>query len=302
MAGVGAFAWTLGMQAQGNQFELYIAATDASGTPVTDLKPEDITMSESGMPGKVVAVERFNVPVRVTVVVDNGPDSERLLELYRNALDGLVDVLPADVETALYTSSPQPRALVRMTADRGELKKGFARIGRDSESARFTDSFVEFSQRLEQEAKEKKLNYSPALIMISTPSADSFSYQMGQQEKAMALIANSGTRVSVAMVTSKVIDAVALGDMQTGRQGTIGALLAKGTRGNFEVLSDVRTLPMLITQWGKEIAARHVKQTTQYRVRLERPAGVSGNLDPRNLDLRLTRQGLQPSVSGNGRF
>jgi hypothetical protein len=122
VAAVVVSAWTLGIQAQGNQFELYIAATDATGKPVTDLKPEDMTMSESGMPGKIVSVERFNLPIRVTVIVDNGPDSERLLELYRNALDGLVDVLPADVETALYTSAPQPRALVRMTAERGELK------------------------------------------------------------------------------------------------------------------------------------------------------------------------------------
>ena len=38
---------------------LYVSATDASGKPVTDLKAEEITMTENGNAGKVTAAEKF---------------------------------------------------------------------------------------------------------------------------------------------------------------------------------------------------------------------------------------------------
>ena len=41
---------TLAVAAQDNQFQVFLAVTEAaSGKPVVDLKPEDISMSESGM-------------------------------------------------------------------------------------------------------------------------------------------------------------------------------------------------------------------------------------------------------------
>jgi hypothetical protein len=292
----------LGIQAQGpNQFDLFIHATDASGAPVTDLKPEEITMAESGMPGKVVSVERFNLPIKLTLIVDNGPDSDRVLEPMRAGLTGLVDALPPDLEVNLWTTAGQPRNVIKATTDRGEIKKGLSRFGRDGEDPRFSDSLVEYSRRLEKELKDKR-TYSPALIMVSTIAGDATSYQLGDVERAMKVIAGAGTRVGVAITTSKLNDNQAIQDLTLGRQGQIGSLLVKASRGNFQTLPDARNLATLLPEWGKPLAATHIRQTTQFRVRLERPAGVSGPLNTQNLDLRVTRKDLKPTVSGDGRF
>ena len=213
--------------AQADQFQLFVVASDANGAPVNDLKVEDVSMAESGMPGKVLTVERANLPIKLTIVVDNGPDSDRLLEYYRTGLTALADALPPDLEVTLYTSAPAPRLQVKPSVDRMELKRAFTRIGRDGEDPRFSDSIVEYSQRLEKEAKELKVPYMPALILLSTIAGDPTSYQLGDIEKAIALIQQRGGKSFVAVSTSKLNDNEARTNLTIGRQGTIGAKLAK---------------------------------------------------------------------------
>jgi hypothetical protein len=89
-------------------------------------------------------------------------------------------------------------------------------------------------------------------------------------------------------------------DLNNGRQAIIGLQLVKLTRGRYEGLADSRALVDLLPRWGKEIAEIHNRQTSQYRLVLERPGGASGPLN--NIDLRITRPGLSGAVTGDGRF
>ena len=107
---------------------LYVSATDASGMPVTDLKAEEITMSENGMPGKIVSVEKFSLPIKLTIGIDNGPDSPNALSHYRTGLTELVKTLPPDVEVTLITMAPQPRMVVKRTLNREEILRGITRF------------------------------------------------------------------------------------------------------------------------------------------------------------------------------
>lgn len=295
---------TLAVRAQGDgTLTLFLAVTDASGMPVTDLKPEDISMSESGQPGKVVTLEKFSLPIKVTVALDNGKESSRALSNFRNALNGFVDALPADVEMTLITTAPSPRTHVKPTTDKTALKKGINSFGVDNdESPRFTDSIVEYAQRIDKEFKDKKLNYSPELVLISTTAADATSYQIGDTEKAMNTLRQRGARVSLVMTTTAVQDAEANDQLKNGRQALIGGPLSQATRGKFEALRDSAKLITVLPEWGKMIAASHAKQVAQWRLVLQRPAGAPAQLNPQNLDLRVTRTGLQAAVSGDGHF
>jgi hypothetical protein len=284
---------TTGIQAQ-DQFQLVILATDQSGMPVTDLKPEEFTMAENGMPGKVVLLEHLR-PVRLTLIVDNGPDSDRLLDSYRTGLATIVDALPPEVEVGLITTAGQAREQVKPTADRGVLKKAFARLGKDSDDARFTDAIVEFTQRLQKDIKEKKLTYVPMLLLVSAIGGDPTSYPLTEVETSIVAIANAGGRANVVVTTSKLNDATARQDLSIGRQGQIGAKLAKQTGGEFQTLPDPRTLGTLLPEWGKQVAEAQKRQTTRYRLVLQRPAGVTGPIQ--NLDLRVTRPGVSASLS-----
>jgi hypothetical protein len=300
---------------------LYVSATDASGKPVTDLKAEEIAMSENGVAGKVIAAEKFSLPIHLTIGLDNGPGSDQARGFYKNGLDGLVKALPEDVEVSIIAMAPQPRVVVKSTANRDAILKGITQVAPDSEnSARFTDTLVEYSQRLDKEsqaAKDKKLGYAPYLMIVSTTAAEASSYQIPAIEKAMAAFAKAGARLSVAMTTSR--NAASLNqrsgtasvgggtsasddvqDLNNGRQALIAIPLTKQTQGKYEALAQPSALQNLLPEWGKMIAAIHTKQVNQYKLTIQRPNGVTGPLN--NLDMRFTRQGLNGSISGDGRY
>jgi hypothetical protein len=85
--------------------------------------------------------------------------------------------------------------------------------------------------------------------------------------------------------------------MTQGRQALIAAPIVKASRGKFEALVQFNRLA---PEWGKEIAASHAKQTNQFRAVIDRPNGATGPLN--NLGLRLTRPGVNGSVSPDGKF
>lgn len=289
--------------AQDNRFTVFIAPTDANGQPVTDLTAKDVMMAESGMPGSVVAVERVNVPVRVSVNVDNSADSAQVLAQFREGLTNLVTVLPKDVEIEIYTTAPQPRSVVELTADRGQLAKGISRFGpaAGGEPARFSEAMVEFSQRLDRDAKEKRLNYSPVLIMITTTAGEVSSAQLDTVNNALGNILKRGTRFYTVITATQAGSQSQRELLKDGRQALIAQEVLKATgNGRFSALTDWREVPGVLAAWGKELADMHTKQTNQFRVVLERPAGVSGPLNTANLDLRLTRSGINAALSGNG--
>ena len=303
-AAVVAFAGAaiVAVQAQG-PVTLYVSAIDANGATVSDIKPDEFSYKEAGQAGKVTSMEKFSLPMKVTIIVDNSSDSGTALSSYRTGLTDMVAALPADVEVTLITMAPQPRMVVKPTTNREEINRGITRFAPEQERARFTDSLVEYSKRLDKErsdSKEKRLSYSPALVMVSTTAAESTSYQMGDTEKAMGVIANTGTRVMVAMTTTKIGSSEAVEDMNSGRQALIAIPLVKATRGRYEALAQFNRLATLLPEFGKNLAEAHKRQVDQVKVTIERPAGSTGPL--KDLDVRLLRAGLNGAVSGDGRF
>jgi hypothetical protein len=296
-------AAVVAVQAQG-PLTLYVSATDASGATVSDLKPEEFSYKEAGQAGKVLSMEKFSLPMKVTIAIDNSQESVQALSSYRTGLTEMVNTLPADVEVTLITMAPQPRMVVKPTTNREEILRGITRFGPEQDArARFTDVLVEYSQRIEKDlkdSKDKRLPYSPALVMISTTAAENTSYQMPQTEKAMGIIANSGTRVMVAMTTTKVGSTEAVEDMNSGRQALIAIPLVKATRGRYEALAQFSRLATLLPEFGKNLAEAHKRQVNQVKITVERPAGSTGEL--KDLDVRLLRPGLNGAISGDGRF
>ena len=300
-----AFAAADGARAQGqlqpNQLQVFMTATDANGAPVGDLKAEEIAMTENGAPGKVLTLERFTLPVKLTITVDNGRESVTALAAMREGLTGLVQALPSDVEVTLVTTAPQAAMAVRPSTDRAQILRGIERFGVESnESARFSDALVEYADRLERDFRDKKLTYAPVLVMVSTSAPEQSSLQIDTIEKGLKTLATRGARVSVLMTTTRPTDSDSVDQLKNGRQALIAAPIIKASRGKFETLLAYSSLTTTLPEWGKEIALSHVRQTNQFRAVIERPGGATGPLN--NLGLRLTRPGLTGSVSADGRF
>jgi hypothetical protein len=283
-----------------NQLQIFISAVDASGNAVTDLKPEEISMQENGAPGKVLSLDKHQLPIKLTIAVDNGREATAALATMRTGLTGLVEALPADVEVTLITMT-QPQTVVRPTTDRAQITQGISRFGVDSRGiSKFSETILEYSQRIDKDFRDKKLTYAPMLLMVSTSTPEYESVQPETLTKALNTLLNRGARVSVMMFTSTPTNTESVANMTQGRQALVSMPIVKASRGKFEALVNFNQLGTMLPEWGKEIALNHTKQTTQYRAVIERPGGATGQLN--NLALRLTRPGLNGSVSIDGRY
>jgi len=285
------------MSAQTPQvFQFYISATNADGMPVKDLSPDDVIMSENGVRQTVAKVEPVAVPIKVTITVDNGLESADAIAHYRVGLKGLVEALPPDVEVTLITTSPQPRMVVKPTTDRAQILRGINGFAPESARPRFSDAIVEFSKRLQSEAKDKKAApYLPILVMVSTISLETRSYEPDDIQKAVQYLMNRKAKVNAVLASTRA-GLVALPDTDVTQQSAVALPATKATGGRFETLAVVNKLDTLLPEWGHDLALLATRQSAQFRVTVERSKG--GELQKPTIEI--AREGLKGTVTIDG--
>ena len=278
-------------------FQFFVSATDASGMPLTDLRPQDVIMSEDGVNQPIVKVEPVPVPMKLTIVVDNGFDSADAIDHFRNGLTGLIEALPPDVEMTLISTSPQPRTVVKPTADHAQVLRGLKNFAPERAAPRFSDALVEYSQRLQREAKDSKAApYLPVLLMVSTAANDQTAYQPKDIEKAVSALVARRARMNTVMVSTRQGDVASATHLKSSLQAVLAVPAAKATNGRYEEVLVPSNLPTLLSQWGRDLASLHVRQNSQFRVTVER--GSSGDL--KNPRIELARPGIQGTVTRDG--
>jgi hypothetical protein len=278
-------------------FQFAVSASDASGAPVTDLKPEDVVMTENGVRQQVVKVEPLSVPIKLTLAIDNGLDSTDALVHYRAGLTGLVEALPPDVEITLITIAPQPRAVVRPTTDRAQVLRAINGFAPEQAAPRFTDALVEFSQRLQREVKDKKVPlYVPVMVMLSTTSVQQTSYEPPEVTKAVNFLVSRRARLNMIVMSTRTGQATSPETLNASVQAIIGIPVVKATNGRYESLAVSSRLATLLPEWGKDLAALHQRQSNQVRVTVER--AQAGELQ--NPRIELARTGLNGQVTIDG--
>jgi hypothetical protein len=278
-------------------FQFAVSATDPSGAPVTDLKPEDVVMSENGVQQQVVKVEPLTVPLKLTLAVDNGMDSSDALVHYRSGLTGLVEALPEGVEITLITIAPQPRMVVRPTTDRAQVLRGINGFAPEQAAPRFTDALVEFSERLQKEAKDRKIApYVPVMLMLSTTANQQTSYEATEVAKAMNFLVGRRARLNMIVMSTRTGQATSAGSINASVQAIVGMPVVKATNGRYEALALSSRLATLLPEWGKDLAALHRRQVNQFRVTVERAKGG----DLQNPRVELARPGLEGQVTIDG--
>jgi hypothetical protein len=277
-------------------FQFVVSATDASGASVTDLRPEDVVMSENGVRQQVAKVEPVAIPIKLTIAVDNGLESSDAIVHYRTGLKGLVEALPPDVEVTLITTSPQPRTVVKPTTDRVQILRGINGFAPESARPRFSDAIVEFSQRLQKEAKDKKIApYLPILVMVSTIAIETRSYEPDDIQKAVKYLVDRHAKVNAVLASTRA-GTVALPDTDVTQQATVALPTAKATGGRYEMLAIANKLDTLLPEWGRDLATLHARQIAQFRVTVERTHG--GELQKPTIEI--ARPGLQGTVTLDG--
>jgi hypothetical protein len=284
------------LSAQPQVFQFVVSATNTDGVPVSDLKTDDIVMSEGGERQKVTKVEPVAIPIKLTIAVDNGLESADAIAHYRTGLAGLVQALAPDVEVTLITTAPQPRTVVKPTTDREQILKGINGFAPESARPRFSDAVVEYSQRLQKEAKDKKVApYLPVMVMVSTAAIETRSYQPDEIQKAVQYLMTRKAKVN-AIIASTRAGAIALPDTDVTQQANVALPTTKATGGRFETLALANRLDTLLPEWGRDLAMLQARQITQFRVTVERSHG--GELQKPTIEI--ARPGLRGSVTLDG--
>jgi len=251
------------------QLQLYASVADVTGKPVASLEPSDLKVMEAGVEAKIVKVEPVNWPVKVQLLLDNGIGlGGQNIQSLKDGVKGLVEALPDNLEVTIVTTAPQPRFLVRPTTDKAMMIEGLSRLAPDSGAGRFVESMNEATQRIEKD----KSDHFPVIISSATSSGDANVLDR-DVKRIFERIQKRPTTVHVVLLNATTGSATG-----GANQTQVGLAVTQATRGRYESIAVPNRLATLLPELGKQVAASVEKQTHQFRLTLERPAGKSGEV------------------------
>jgi hypothetical protein len=273
------------------QGQLYISVLDGDNQPVTDLEPGDLTVVVDDVDCRVVKLEPISKPMKLTLMVDNGPVLTKELATFRTALKAFLDVLPPDLEVSLYTINPQPRTVVKATTDRQQLLHGVDLIAPDTGAGMFFDALVEASERVEKD----KTDHFPVLMMVASDFGRNSSAMDRDFERLQKRIVQKAITVHFLILHGggDRVNSVA-GALQT----EVGLQVTRLSGGRYENIAAATRLVTLLPEFGKQIAESNLRQTHQYRITYERKDTKA----PQRLSASLSRLriGVQAKLSVDG--
>jgi hypothetical protein len=292
------------------QSAIYLFAIDQEGIPVLDIKMSDIAVKEDVGPSTIVSVRRFGWPLKVTVLVDNGPRTSEALAHYRAGLKKFFAGLPPDIPVSLIATAPNPRWLVRETKDRLAIEKGINLITIDEGLARFSDALVEYAERLDEEFQRVETAhlppYLPVLVSIATTDQDGSDVRRDANVKMIASLRKHRVWTSMIMVSSGRAAAVSGGlpaiESNEGQNGQIAKTVQEFTGGRYVPVTGSGTSALtstILPDMAAEIALRYIRQMTQHRIVFERPAGAKGPMKSFSLTL-MNHPGAKIVLSTDG--
>ncbi len=267
------------------QVQLYASVADVTGKPVATLEPADLKVLEGGVEAKIVKVEPVSWPVKVQLLVDNGIGlGGQNIQSLKDGIKGLIEALPENLEVTIVTTAPQPRFLVRPTTDKAMMIEGLSRLAPDGGAGRFVESMNEATQRIEKD----KSDHFPVIISSATSSGDANVLER-DVKRIFERIQKRPTTVHVILLNSTTGSATG-----GANQTQVGLSVTQATRGRYESIAVPTRLATLLPEIGKQVAASHEKQSHQFKITVERPAGKSGELGQLSAGARsgLVLQGL----------
>jgi hypothetical protein len=292
------------------QFAVYLSALDAAGTPVLQLQESDLAVREDVGPSRIVSVTRFGWPLKVTVLLDNGPRTAEALVHYRSGLTKFFAGLPPGVPVSLIATAPNPRWLIRETTDKVQIANGIGRITPDDGLGRFSDALIEYADRLDDEFRnvspERLQPYLPVLVSIATTHQDGSDVRRDANVKMITSLVKHRVWTTMIMVAPPHASAQPGGlpviEGDEGQNAEIAKAVQEITRGQYVPITGSGTSALsstLLPELAQAIARRYIRQMTQHRIVIERAPGATGPMRAFSLQL-LRHPGAAIVVSTDG--
>lgn len=256
--------FAVGLRAQQQLTVIATMVDPATNQPSESLLPEEVRLTEDGMPLKVLKVAAVDRTVKAQLLIDNGVGIGNNLSQLRSALRGLVEKLPPDVETSIYTTAPQGRLLQRATKNREDLLKAVDRLTPDSSPGRFTESITEAGERA---SKDK--DAFTVIVMAGTMSGDS-GLPEGSMQRLVSSVANRPLVVHVLLYGGE--RAAYGGDAQV----QVGETVTKMTGGRYEYITNMNRYVTLLPEFADSVVKQMTGGKRQFRITAQRAEGKAG--------------------------
>ena len=256
--------FAVSMRAQQQITVIATMVDPATNEASASLNPEEVRLTEDGVQLKVLKTQAVDRTVKAQLLIDNGVGMGNNLSQLRSALRGLVEKLPADVETSIYTTAPQGRQLQRPTKNREDLLKAVDRLTPDGSPGRFTESLTEAGERA---AKDK--DAFTVIVMAGTTSGDA-GLPEGALKRLMSAIANRPLVVHVLLYAGE--RAAYGGDAQI----QVGETVTKMTGGRYEHINNMNRYVTMLPEFSDAIVKQMTGGKRQFRITALRAEGKTG--------------------------
>ena len=277
--------------------QVFLSAVDGDGKPVADLRAEDVNILVDGSLCKTTKFDAIDWPVKLTLMVDNGPVHSDALRQLREALRLFLAELPTDMEVSIVSIDPAPRWIYKPGADRVKMLSSLDLLIPDSGAPKFIDALSEAADRVNKDKTDKskeKGNYFPVFMMVGSAGLEGSNPRDYQVNKLFKQVADNAITVHVVMQQSSSRST----DIASGtNQIEVGLRLTKMTQGRYESINSETRLSTLLPEYGKQIAASHARQSHQYRITCQ----PTGSGTPKQISANTSRAGMSAALTLDGR-
>lgn len=251
------------------QIQIFASILDGTGSPAKTVEVGDIKLMENGADAKVTKVEPVNWPVKLQILLDNGVGlgSQNVQQL-KAGVKSLLDALPENLEVTIVSTAPQPRFLTKPTTDRAAMQKALDLLAPDTGAGRFVESLNEATGRIEKD----KGDYFPVIVTVGTTAGDA-NVRDSDVNSIMKRLQTRPTTVHVIIYNNGTASASG-GSNQT----QVGLNVTQLTGGKFENINSATRIATLLPEFGKSVATNVERQSHQFRITADRPAGASGDV------------------------
>ncbi len=280
------------------QIQVFLSAVDGEGKPVTDLRAEDVNILVDGSLCKTTRFEEITWPVKLTLMVDNGPVHNDALRQLREALRLFIAELPTDMEVSVVSIDPAPRWIYRAGSDRVKLLSSLDLLIPDQGAPKFIDALSEAADRVSKDKGDKnreKGNYFPVFMMVGSAGLEGSNPRDYQVNKMFKQIADNSVTVHIVMEQSSQRST----DIASGtNQIEVGLRLTQMTGGRYESINSETRLSTLLPEYGKQIARSHQRQSHQFRITCQ----PNGGGTPKQISANTNRTGMSAALTLDGRI
>ena len=294
LAGVIVLAFGTAAHAQ-QPIQIFLSAVDADAKPVVDLKEEEIDIQVDGAACPIARFEAINWPTKLTVMVDNSPVFNDSLRQLRESLRAFFNAIPPTMEVSLISTAPAPRFVYKAGNDRVKLMSSIDLLTPDSAAPRFIDALAEAADRAAKEKAGKEIkNFFPVFFIVGNNGVEGSNPRDYQVNKLFKQTLESSATVHVVMLSSSSRQL----DIGAGtNQIEVGLKLTQLTGGRYEAIAAQTRLTSLLPEFATQIANSQVRQSNQYRITCQPPAGSK----PQRITAATRRDGISAALTFDGR-